>query len=179
MRVSPRLPRAVVPASRHSNTCETINPMNRVVYLLPTVLPLLASCTHEPPISDSESAEFQQVAEDFQRLYVDGAENCARILPTIAEDVEMVENGQVWTHADLEQYCPHLLKKRVVESWSDHALLGPELAYDFTSVVFENDAGGRGRETTARVWAKRAGRWSIVRMNNVVGPVPAEDASRR
>ena len=152
--------------------------MHMAIHLLPWAVLTLASCASAPRVSDSDTAEFQSVAERFQQLYLGGGENCERILPALAEDIEMLENGRVWTYEDLQEYGPYLPKKNVIRSWSDRSVLTPDLAYDFVTAVFEDDAGAQRRETTCRLWRKTAGAWKIVRMNNVLGPIPREDAGQ-
>lgn len=152
--------------------------MRGTMHLVPWAVLILASCATGPLVSDSDAGEFQQVAEHFQQLYVGGGENCDRILAVLAEDIEMAENGQVWTHQKLAEYCPYLPKKKVIRSWTDHSVLGPGLAYDFVTVVFENDSGAQRQETTSRLWRKTAGEWKIVRMNNVLSPIPRADSGQ-
>ena len=63
-----------------------------------------------------------------------------------------------------------------MDAWSDRAVLHPGLAYEFTTVIYQNVAAERRRETTARVWKKLNGEWKIVRMSSVLSVIPAEHA---
>jgi hypothetical protein len=148
--------------------------MRDALYLLALALPALGACSSEPPESDTDTAQFRQVAEDFQQLYVGGGKNCGRIYAFIAEDVALVENGEAWDYAQLKEFCPHLPEKSVLDAWSDRIVLHPGLAYEFATMVYQNVADARRRETTARVWRKTNGEWKIIRMSSVLSVVPAE-----
>ncbi len=147
--------------------------MRELLCFLAVATPLLGACRTESAVSDTESAQFRQTAEAFQQLYVEGGGNCARINTFIAEDVALIENGRAWDYAQLLEFCPHLPRKSVLDSWSDRVVLHPGLAYEFVTVIYQSDAAGRRLETTARVWRKADSEWKIVRMSSVLSVAPA------
>jgi hypothetical protein len=152
--------------------------MRGVLSRLALTLPALVGCVDNPSVTNAEAAEFQQVADAFQQLYTGGAENCEGIISRVAEDVTLVENGETWGHAQLEEFCPHLPKKNVVDIWSDRTVISPRLAYDFVTLVYENEPGVARRETMVRVWRKTADEWKVIRMSSVLGPTTLENPGR-
>jgi hypothetical protein len=149
--------------------------------LLPIALSLVLSlpgCSASPAaVTDADVDEFRQVAEDYQQLYMDGGENCDQIIPVLAEDIRMMENGETWSHEQMEKYCPYLPRKEVLSSWSDLDVVTPRVAYDFVTSVYRVGENPPGRETVARAWRRIGTEWKIVRMSSVRGPVaePAAD----
>ena len=145
------------------------------IILIPIALSVVAAvlaCSGEAAPGDADVDEFRRVAESYQQLYMDGGENCDRIVPILAEDIRMVENGEAWSHEQMEKYCPYLPSKNVISSWSDLDLTAPNLAYDFVTTVYQVGENPPGRETVARLWRKIEGDWKIVRMSAVRGPAP-------
>jgi hypothetical protein len=61
-----------------------------------------------------------------------------------------------------------------VDTWADRSLIGPGLGYEFVTLTYENDPAVRRRETTVRVWRKKAEGWKIVRMSSVLSVVAPE-----
>lgn len=127
-------------------------------------------CAGEPRVTEEDVAQFQQAAESYRQLYQEGGERCAEILSFIDPDIQMIESGEPWSYARLEEYCPYLPSKRVVARWSDTRVISPDAAYDFVTWVFEGNEDRRIRETTARVWRKTSDEWRIIQMNSVLGP---------
>jgi len=128
-------------------------------------------------VTDADVSAFRRVAEDYQQLYMDGGENCEQIVRVLAEDIRMLENGEAWSHEQMEQYCPYLPHKEVLSSWADFDVVRSDVAYDFATTVYQVEENPPGRETVARVWEKIGGEWKIVRMTSVRGasPQPASD----
>jgi len=144
--------------------------------LIPIALSAVAAlpaCSGETAVTDADVGGFRRVAETYQQLYMDGGENCDQIVPILAEDIRMVENGEAWSYEQMEKYCPYLPRKEVISSWSDLAVIAPDRAYDFVTSVYRVDENPPGRETVARVWTRIEGQWKIVRMSSVRGPIPA------
>jgi hypothetical protein len=136
-------------------------------------LAALLACSGEVTPAEADIGEFRRVAETYQQLYMDGGENCDRIVAVLADDIRMIENGEAWSHEQMEKYCPYLPRKEIISSWSDLAVLAPDRAYDFVTSVYRVGENAPGRETVARVWRKIGGQWKIVRMSSARGPVPA------
>jgi len=99
---------------------------------------------------------------------MDGGENCETILAAIDENIEMWENGNIWTYSDMEKFCPHLPKKNVVDTYNDRKLLSSDLGNDFVSQLYVTAKGDTIRETVSRIWKKRSQTWKIVQMNNLL-----------
>jgi len=108
------------------------------------------------------------MAQTYQTIYNEGSENCDQILAAIDENIEMWENGRIWSYSDLEKFCPHLPKKNVVEIYNDQTLLDHNLGYDFVSQLFVVQSGDTMRETSSRLWQKHDTTWKIVKMKNLI-----------
>ena len=157
-------------ATPHTQRSETI----RYAFLVCT-LALLGCGATESRVTEEDVAQFRQAAESYQELYREGGDRCAEILSFIASDIEMIESGEPWSYERLEEYCPYLPTKNVVEIWSDTRVVSPDVAYDFVTWVFEGNEDRRIRETSARVWRKTANERKIVQMNSVLGPASVPD----
>lgn len=90
--------------------------MRHALFLLVLALASYTTSSTDADVTDADVTEFRQISETYQQLYMEGGENCDRILPVLAEDIRMVENGEEWSHEDMEEYCPHLPRKDVVSS---------------------------------------------------------------
>jgi len=108
------------------------------------------------------------MAQTYQSIYNEGSENCDRILSAIDENIEMWENGSIWSYSDLRKFCPHLPKKNVVKTYNDQTLLEHNLGYDFVSQLFVIQNGDTMRETSSRLWQKKDTTWKIVKMKNLI-----------
>lgn len=62
----------------------------------------------------------------------------------------MLENGEKWSHAQMEQYCPNLPHTEVLSRWADVEVLRPDLACDFATAVYQVEESPPGRETALR-----------------------------
>jgi len=132
------------------------------------LLILFVSCSTDTKISDTQIKDFQEMAQTYQTIYNEGSENCDQILAAIDENIEMWENGRIWSYSDLEKFCPHLPKKNVVEIYNDQTLLDHNLGYDFVSQLFVVQSGDTMRETSSRLWQKHDTTWKIVKMKNLI-----------
>lgn len=126
---------------------------------------LLLSCAPESRPSDGELRDFVQQARAYQRMYMDGGGHCPDLLGMMADSVHFSENGQEWSRAQLEQFCPHLPKKNVVETVDRHRLIAPGVAYDYVAQLYLRERGDTVRESVSRIWRKSDGEWQVVEMN--------------
>ena len=137
-------------------------------YLTLILFSLFVSCNRGETISEAQREEFVIMAQNYQSAYMDGSENCEEILTAIDENIQMWENGKVWTYSELKEFCPHLPEKNVVATYNDQKLLNPELGYDYVSQLFVVQSGDTMRETSSRLWEKKDEAWKIVKMNNLI-----------
>ena len=138
-------------------------------YLL--LLGLIFSCKAETPVSEAEQSEFASMAQAYQGKYNEGSKNLAEILSSIDKDIHMWENGKIWTHADLEEFGPHLPAKNVIANYNQQKLLERDLGYDFVSQLYISTLSGDTlRETASRIWEKSGDQWKIIQMNNLIKP---------
>jgi len=139
---------------------------------------LLVACTQQKSPSESEISTqtisleeqqaFENMAQAYQTKYMMGSENLEDILAGLDEDIQMWENGKIWSYNDLVKYGPHLQKKRVVETYNDQKLLSDDLGYDYVSMIYINSEGDSLRETASRIWKKSEEKWKIISMNNLI-----------
>jgi hypothetical protein len=139
---------------------------------------LLVACTQQKSPSESEISTqtisleeqqaFENMAQAYQTKYMMGSENLEDILAGFDEDIQMWENGKIWSYNDLVKYGPHLPKKRVVETYNDQKLLSDDLGYDYVSMIYISSAGDSLRETASRIWKKSEEKWKIITMNNLI-----------
>ena len=129
---------------------------------------LLCSCQSNPEAPDFTIEEFQEMAQKYQELYMDGGANCELILMAMHKSIRFSENGKNWSYSDLEKYCPHLPKKEVISTVNDQRLLNPTLGYDWVSQLFTTSKGDTVRETASRIWQKDNDTWKIIQMNNLL-----------
>lgn len=132
------------------------------------LLILFVSCSTDTKISDTQIKDFQEMAQTYQTIYNEGSENCDQILAAIDENIEMWENGRIWSYSELEKFCPHLPKKNVVQTYNDQTLLDKNLGFDFVSQSFVIQNGDTMRETSSRLWQKKGSTWKIVKMKNLI-----------
>lgn len=81
---------------------------------------LLVACTQQKSPSESEISTqtisleeqqtFKNMAQAYQTKYMMGSENLEDILAGFDEDIQMWENGKIWSYNDLVKYGPHLPK---------------------------------------------------------------------
>lgn len=132
------------------------------------LLALLTSCKTNNSVTQAEIDKFEQLTQSYQTAYMEGSENCEEILAAMDENIKMWENGKVWTYSDLENFCPHLPQKNVVQTFNDQKLLDSNLGYDFVSQLYVSTKGDTMRETVSRIWKKKSNTWKIIRMNNLL-----------
>lgn len=127
---------------------------------------LLSSCQSENKTTENENGKFAEMTQIYQETYMEGGENCEKILLAMDEKIQFSENGKSRGFADLEKFCPHLPKKNVVTTFSDQKLINSNVGYDFVSQLYVNIKGDTIRETASRIWEKSNDTWKIIQMNN-------------
>ena len=132
------------------------------------IISILSSCNTDKPISEKEQAEFEKMAQTYQSTYMEGSENLKEILAGMDKDIQMWENGKIWTYDDLVKFGPHLPKKTVIETYNEQRLLEKDLGYDFVTLLYINSKGDTLRETASRIWKKPKDRWKIFYMSNLI-----------
>ena len=138
----------------------------RLFYLILAIV--IVSCNSDRPLTDQDQSAFEKMAQDYQTLYMEGSVNLDEILAGMDKDIQMWENGKVWTYVDLVKFGPHLPKKNVIDTYNEQKLLEPNLGYDFVSLRYINTQGDTLRETASRIWKNRDSQWQIVYMNNSI-----------
>ena len=108
------------------------------------------------------------MAQAYQSNYMEGSVNLDGILAGMDQDIQMWENGKIWTYSDIEKFGPHLPKKNVIETYNQQKLLEKGLGYDFVSLVYINTSGDTLRESASRIWEQRGEVWKIVYMSNLI-----------
>ena len=139
----------------------------KYTYLILVIL--FFSCNSDKGVTETEEIEFEKMAQDWHNKYVQGSVNLAGILAGMDENIDMWENGKIWTYKQVEKYGPHLPKKNVLETYNDQKLLKKDLGYDYVSQKYISSmTGDTMRETSSRLWKLKNGNWKIVRMNNLI-----------
>ena len=59
----------------------------------------------------------------FQTTYMEGAENLEEILAGVDKDIQMWENGKIWTYDNIVEFGPHLPKKKVIETYNEQKIV--------------------------------------------------------
>ena len=130
---------------------------------------LFFSCNSEPPITKSEQNEFVGMTQTWHSKYTQGSENLEEILLGLDKNINMWENGKIWTYKEVEKFGPHLPKKHIIETYNNQKLLDKDLGYDYVSQKYISSmSGDTMRETSSRLWRKKNGNWKITRMNNLI-----------
>lgn len=130
---------------------------------------LFISCKSETPITENEQKEFAEMAQAWHNKYTQGSENLEEILLGLDNNINMWENGKIWTYKEVEKFGPHLPKKHIIETYNDQKLLDKYLGYDYVSQKYISSmSGDTMRETSSRLWRKKGGNWKITRMNNSI-----------
>lgn len=129
---------------------------------------LFSSCNKENRITESDKIAFEETAQNYQKIYMDGGKNCEQILAAMNEDVEMWESGKIWTLSDLKKFCSHLPNKKVIETYSNQKLLSKEIGYDYVSQLYISQTGDTLRETSSKIWKNTDGTWKISQMDNII-----------
>jgi len=127
---------------------------------------LLPACTAESRGSGAH-AEFVEQTRAFQRMYMGGGEHCPELLAMLNDSIRFWENGEEWSRAQLDQFCPHLPRKNVVETVHRHRVLAPGLAHDFVTQLYIRERGDTIRESASRIWQKSDDGWQVVEMNTL------------
>ena len=139
----------------------------KYTYLILVIL--FFSCNSDKGVTETEEIEFEKMAQDWHNKYVQGSVKLAGILAGMDENIDMWENGKIWTYKQVEKYGPHLPKKNVLETYNDQKLLKKDLGYDYVSQKYISSmTGDTMRETSSRLWKLKNGNWKIVRMNNLI-----------
>ena len=138
-------------------------------YVLIALLALLVSCDSEELVTAVDQEEFKDMAQTWHHMYMEGGANLEEILSGLDENIDMWENGKVWTYGELVKFGEHLPEKAVLETYNDQKLLQRDLGYDFVSQTYISSiTGDTMRETSSRLWQVKDGQWKIVHMNNLI-----------
>ena len=127
--------------------------------------------------SATQAKEFERIAQNFQVKYNAGKDNCEFILNSIDKNIQMSEIAfsaplKIFTYEQLEQFCPHLPKKEIIETTSEQRLFGSNIGYDYvTQLYLRKSAGDTLRETSSKIWENKNGVWKIIHMNNSINKV--------
>ena len=139
----------------------------KYIYLVLAVL--IFSCNSDEEITELEQNEFEKMAQDWNSKYMQGSINLEAILSGLDEDLDMWENGKVWTYKEVEKFGSHLPKKNVIETYNDQKLLKKTLGYDYVSIKYISTmTGDTMRETSSRLWQLKDSDWKIIRLNNSI-----------
>ena len=92
-------------------------------YCYLTLVMSLLACKSDQTFSDRDQKEFEQMAQTYQTTYMEGAENLQEILAGMDENIQMWENGKIWTYTDMVVFGPHLPKKEVIDTYNEQKLL--------------------------------------------------------
>ena len=127
------------------------------------------SCNSNKTFTETEQNEFEKMAQDWQDKYTQGSVHLEKILSGLDENIDMWENGKVWTYKEVEKFGPHLPEKDIIETYNDQKLLKRDLGYDYVSLKYISSmSGDTMRETSSRIWRLKNGEWKIVKMNNLI-----------
>ncbi|MCK5401581.1 MAG: hypothetical protein KAJ28_08095 [Flavobacteriaceae bacterium] len=130
---------------------------------------LLLSCKADNPITEDEQKEFVEMAQEYQRNIMQGAEKLDTILARMDRDLQMWENGKIWTYELIEEFGPHLPKKEVIDVYNEQVLLNRNLGYDFVTMMYVSSiSGDTMRETSSRIWKKGDYGWKVTNMSNLI-----------
>lgn len=139
---------------------------------LPVLVALLfVSCESRNSLTPEQQLDFEQMARSYQTTYMAGSKNLDQILAGMDEDIQMWENGKIWTYQDMVKFGPHLPSKKVVDTYNEQVLLDPETGYDFVTLLYISSLSGDTlRESTSRIWKRVGDTWKIMKMSNLIGP---------
>lgn len=130
---------------------------------------LFISCNSETPITESEQKEFAEMTQAWQRDIMQGAEKIDAILAKMDKDLKMWENDRIWTYELIEEFGPHLPKKKVIDVFNEQVLLNKKLGYDFVTMVYVSPiTNDTMRETSSRIWKKDENGWKVTTMSNLI-----------
>ncbi|ASV30218.1 hypothetical protein [Maribacter cobaltidurans] len=141
-------------------------------YIIPLCIILFASSSNNDSFTKNQQDEFEQVAKNYQKIYMDGNANCDEILSHLDENIIMSEAqfggpNRTITYDQLKMFCPHLPQKEVIGTITEQRLLATDLGYDYVSQIYlRKSVGDTARETSARIWERKKGVWKIIQMNN-------------
>lgn len=139
----------------------------KYIYIVLAIL--IFSCNSNEGITEFEQNEFEKMAQGWNSKYMQGSKNLEEILSGLDENLDMWENGKIWTYKEVEKFGSHLPKKDVLESYNDQKLLKKSLGYDYVSLKYISSiSGDTMRETSSRLWKLSDGDWKIIRMNNSI-----------
>ncbi|TBW28707.1 hypothetical protein [Gramella sp. KN1008] len=139
----------------------------KYIYLILAII--IFSCNTNEEMTELEQNEFEKMAQEWNNKYVLGSEYLEEILFGLDENIDMWENGKIWTYREVEKFGSHLPKKNVIEIYNDQKLLKKNLGYDYVSLKYISTmSGDTMRETSSRLWKLKEGDWKIIRMNNLI-----------
>lgn len=129
----------------------------------------LLSCKSDIQITEDEQLAFAEMAQAYQRDIMQGAEKLDAILSKMDRDLQMWENDKIWTYKLIEEFGPHLPKKKVIDVYNEQVLLNKDLGYDFVTMVYVSTINGDTlRETASRIWKKSDEGWKVTNMSNLI-----------
>ncbi len=93
------------------------------------------------------------MAQGWNTKYMQVSKNLEEILSGLDENLDMWENGKVWTYKEVEKFGLYLPKKDALETYNDQKLLKKSLGYDHVSLKYISSMSGDTiRETSSRLW---------------------------
>ena len=141
--------------------------MTRYFYI--ALVAFTVSCNSEQGVTEADQRSFEEMAQTWHLTYMKGGAHLDAILSGLDENIDMWENGKVWTYEELVKFGEHLPEKAIVDTYFDQKLLKEQLGYDFVSQTYISpNSGDTMRETSSRLWELKDGDWKIVRMNNLI-----------
>ena len=139
----------------------------KYIYLSLTVL--FFSCNSETQITEDEQKEFAEMCQAYQLDIMEGADKLDVILEKMDKNLQMWENSKVWTYELIEEFGPHLPRKKVIDLYDEQILLDRNLGYDFTTLVYISPISqDTMRETSSRIWRKDESGWKVTNMSNLI-----------
>ncbi len=140
-----------------------------IKYISFTIIALLISCNPDQVVTQADQKAFEEMAQAWHKTYTKGGANLNEILSGLDENIDMWENGKVWTYDELVKFGEHLPVKAVVDTYNDQKLLKKHMGYDYVSQTYISSiSGDTMRETSSRLWELKEDGWKIVRMNNLI-----------
>ncbi len=140
-------------------------------YFLFALVALMVACDSEEEITETDQRMFEEMAQTWHLTYMKGGAHLEEILSGLDENIDMWENGKVWTYEELVKFGEHLPQKAIVDTYFDQKLLKKDMVYDFESKTYvSTKSGDTMLETSTRLWEIKGDKWKIVHMNNLIKP---------
>ena len=137
------------------------------IYLILAIF--FISCNSETAITENEQKEFAAMTQIWQRDIMKGGEKIDAILAKMDKDLTMWENDKMWTYELIEEFGPHLPRKKVIDVFNEQILLNRKLGYDFVTMVYVSPVtNDTMRETSSRIWRKGVNGWKVTNMSNLI-----------